>query len=362
MAPLPIAAAAVRRIVVFRALMLGDLLCATPALRALRAGFPGARIALVGLPWAAELANRLACIDEFIEFPGHPELPERRCEPEALARFVAGMRERRFDLAVQLHGSGSVVNPLVASFGAAATAGFRTADGWCPESDRAAWATWPARGHEIERLLALTAHLGLPRQGLQLDFPVNDADRAAVAEAWPDLFDQRRFACVHAGAQLASRRWRLSRCAAVADAIHATGRDIVLTGTRGETELVAGLARRMRAPAIDLCGRTTLWTLGALLERADFVLCNDTGISHVAAALSRPSVVVSSGSDASRWAPLASELHEVLWRDVPCRPCSHADCPAASHDCAEAVTVDDVLAAVRRRGTDRVTRPQACHA
>jgi ADP-heptose:LPS heptosyltransferase len=145
----------------------------------------------------------------------------------------------------------------------------------------------------------------------------------------------------------------------VADAIHASGRTIVLTGTPGEAELVAGLARRMRAPAIDLCGRTTLWTLGALLERAEFVLCNDTGISHVAAALARPSVVVSSGSDVSRWAPLHRGLHEVLWRDVPCRPCSHADCPCAAHDCAEAVTVDDVLAAVRRRASSHAA--QACH-
>ena len=88
MAPLSIARSAVRRIVVFRALMLGDMLCATPALRALRAGFPGAHIALLGLPWAAELVRRLHCVDEFIEFPGHPDLPERQCSPEVLATFA----------------------------------------------------------------------------------------------------------------------------------------------------------------------------------------------------------------------------------------------------------------------------------
>jgi ADP-heptose:LPS heptosyltransferase len=331
-------------------------------LRALRAGFPGAHIALLGLPWTAELVRRLHCVDEFIEFPGHPDLPERQCSPEVLATFAADMRERHFDLAIQLHGSGSVVNPLVASFGAVATAGFRTSDGWCPAPDRSAWAIWPARGHEIERLLELTDHLGLPRQGLQLDFPVNDTDRTALREAWPGIDDDAPFVCLHAGAQLASRRWRLSRFAAVADALHASGRTVVLTGTAGEAALVAGLVRRMRAPAVDLCGRTTIWTLGALLERASLVVCNDTGISHVAAALSRPSVVISSGSDVSRWAPLERRLHEVLWRDVPCRPCSHADCPSAAHDCAEAVTVADVLAAVRRRDAGATTQSQVCHA
>lgn len=359
MAPTPIARTTVRRIVVFRALMLGDLLCATPALRALRAGYPDAHIALVGLPWARELVERLPTVDEFIEFPGHPELPERRCTHEVLGEFVAGLQARRFDLAVQLHGSGSIVNPLVASFGAASTAGFRRGDGWCPPADEASWTLWPSRGHEIERLLALTDHLGLPRQGLHLDFPVHDADRTALRCTWEA--DGRPYACVHAGAQLASRRWQLSRFAAVADAIHAAGRIVVLTGTPAEAELVAGLARRMRAPAVDLCGRTTLWTLGALVEGADFVVCNDTGISHVAAALACPSIVVSSGSDVARWAPLARERHRVLWHDVPCRPCGHADCPSAAHDCAAAVTVDDVLSAMRRQVPEAIERG-ACHA
>ncbi|HEX5497698.1 MAG TPA: hypothetical protein VFX03_00665, partial [Thermomicrobiales bacterium] len=61
-----------RRIAVFRALALGDLLCATAALRALRGRFPCAEIALIGLPWSAALAERLDTIDRVIPFPGWP--------------------------------------------------------------------------------------------------------------------------------------------------------------------------------------------------------------------------------------------------------------------------------------------------
>jgi hypothetical protein len=68
-------------------------------------------------------------------------------------------------------------------------------------------------------------------------------------------------------------------------------------------------------------------------------------VSHIAAALRTRSVVVSSGADVDRWAPLDRDLHRVVWHDVACRPCGHVQCPTA-HECATAVTVEDVLAQV----------------
>src|SRR3982750_1611516 len=103
-----------RRVVVLRALQLGDMLCAVPALRALRRALPQATISLIGLPWAATFAARFSSyIDEFIEFPGFPGLPERAFNAARTARFFAEARRNPFDLAVQLHGSGSYVNEFI---------------------------------------------------------------------------------------------------------------------------------------------------------------------------------------------------------------------------------------------------------
>jgi ADP-heptose:LPS heptosyltransferase len=335
----------IERVAVFRALALGDLLNAVPALRALRRGYPQARITLVGLPWAAEWVQRVDVVDDFISFPGHPELPERACDAHAWPAFLAAVQARRYDLALQLHGSGRVVNSIVALFGARRSAGFAGDAAWRPEADASWYVPWPERGHEIERLLAVTDRLGCPPDGLQLELPLLDADRASLARTWPGVCDACPYVVVHAGARLPSRRWPLERFAAVVEHLAQRGYTVVLTGGTDEAELVARLSAASPWPTVNLAGRTTLWTLGALIEGAAHLVCNDTGVSHIAAALGTPSVVISSGGDALRWAPLDRARHTVLWQAIACRPCAHAVCPIG-HDCARAVGVEEVTQAI----------------
>ena len=336
-----------QRVAVLRALVLGDLLCATPAWRAIKTAWPECELTLVGLPWAREFAQRLPMIDAFVAFPGYPGLPELPPDVAALPAFLQRMQSQRFDLMLQMHGSGSIVNPLVAACGPRHSAGFRETSGsgtWCAEP--AMYLPWSDEGHEIERMLRLTDHLGLPRCGDTLEFPLSFADRGALQQVWPGSAHDDSIVCVHPGAQLASRRWAPERFARVADALADEGHTIVLTGTAAEVPLLDAVQGAMRRPAVHLGGRTSLWTLGALIERAALLVCNDTGVSHVAAALRTPSVVVSCGAHVPRWAPLEAGLHTVLWQDMTCRPCAHRVCPY-EHGCATAIEADAVIAAAR---------------
>ncbi|ASC66437.1 LPS biosynthesis glycosyltransferase [Achromobacter denitrificans] len=334
-------------IAVFRALQLGDLLCAVPALRALRRAFPRAHVALVGLAEAGEFRDRFAgYLDELIVFPGIAEFPEQAARPEELPDFFRRMRLRRFDVALQMHGSGDRSNPIVEQFGAGRRGCF------VPEAEAAIPGLrmpWPARMPEPRRYLALLRHLGLDAGDESLEFPCTEADRRDAQRLLKEHgLDPGRLVLMHVGARLPSRRWPLERYAEVADALSRQGWQVALTGTGAERPMTAELRRRSAFPLVDLCGETTLGSLAALVRCARLLVCNDTGISHVAAAMGAPSVVVACGSDTERWAPLDRRRHAVLHAELPCRPCAFDTCPIG-HPCATAVTVPQVLDQARRQ-------------
>lgn len=337
----------VARIAVVRALQLGDLLVAVPALRALRARFPQAEVTLIGLPWAASFAQRFArYVDRFVEFPGWPGIAEAPYDAARTRRFLDEQQAYGYDLVIQLHGSGGASNPFALALGGRMTVGY--AQGVAPDELTDA-VPYPDDQREVVRALGLMRLLGCAARDTRLEFPLVAADHAeAQALLEPLAARGAPLIGIHAGARASARRWPVESFAAVADVLACDhGAQIILTGAADEVEIVAAVAQTMRAPALNFAGKTSLGGLAALLTRLDLFIGNDTGTAHVAQAVGAPSVTIFGPADPQRWAPLDTERHMIVRRPVACSPCGYCDCPI-DHRCLRLISPAMVLAAARR--------------
>lgn len=306
----------IKKIIIFRALQLGDLLCSIPAFRALRAAFPEAHITIAGMPWMKMLVQRFPdYFEEFIWFPGYPGLPEQKVDSLATTHFLQNVVKEEFDLALQMQGNGSIVNPMVELFGAKYTAGYYTENNYCPNRDL--FMIYPERISEIYRHLKLMEYLGIQSQGDYMEFPVTAQDENDLRSASLEI-NADKYICVHPGSRGSWRQWPAEYFANLADHCSDHGWQIVLTGTSDELPIINEVTAKMHSTPVIAAGKTNLGAMGALLKNADGLISNCTGVSHVAAALKTKSVVISMDGEPERWAPLNKNIHSTIdWTRTP---------------------------------------------
>ena len=306
----------VKKIAIFRALQLGDMLCSIPAIRALRNAYPQAHITLIGLPWAKALTERFPhYFNAFRSFPGYPGLPEQPFAPKAFTTFLMQVQQEEYDLILQMQGNGSLTNSLAALFNGKHTAGFYLPHHYCPNKEL--FLEYPTHLHEIERHIALMQKLSITALGTQLEFPLTAKDEEELVQLQLPI-EHKRYVCLHSGSRDKNRQWPPEHFAALADYCATQGLSIVLTGTSGELDIVNEVARHMQHQPLIAAGKTSIGAVAALIKNALLLISNCTGVSHIAAAVETPSIIVSMDGEPHRWAPLNKDLHPTIdWLTTP---------------------------------------------
>jgi ADP-heptose:LPS heptosyltransferase len=267
------------RVVVLRALGLGDLLTAVPALRAVRRARPHARVLLAAPRALAPLALHTGAVDDVVD--------TAPLAPLDLALHGA-------DLAVNLHGRGPQSTALLRATRPRALVSYGLAAGpvWRPDE------------HEVHRWCRLLAESGVP---------ADPADLLLGRPAAPAPVE--RAVLVHPGAAQPSRRWPAQRWADVVRGLVERGADVHLTGGPDEQALAEEVAERAGVgPERVLAGRTDLLALAAAVASARLLVSVDTGVAHLATAFGTPSVVLFGPTPPALWGPPGDRpQHRVLW-------------------------------------------------
>ena len=128
----------------------------------------------------------------------------------------------------------------------------------------------------------------------------------------------KKYICIHPGSADIARQWPPQFFAALADYCIENGFTIVITGTEEEQDITKELIKCIHHPVIDLTGKTNLGAVAVLIRNAFMLIANCTGVSHIAAAVKTPSVIISMDGEPERWAPVNKNLHHVIdWTKEP---------------------------------------------
>jgi heptosyltransferase-2 len=336
------------KLIVFCPNWVGDAVMATPALRALRAGFPAAQIIGLMRPVIAQVLDGLRCFDTWFTWcPGGPKKTERTWT------VLRALRRERPDMAVLL--TNSFHSAVVARMtGASRRVGYRRdGRGWLLTD-----AIQPAKSGRrfipspmIDYYLELPYRLGCPREGYRLDLATTAADERAADAVWQlyGLHRAARLILLNPGAAYGQAKcWPAAHFGDLARRLaqQEDTRVLVLCGP-GEQSLAREIVKRSdRVGVYSLADfPPSIGLSKACVRRAHLMITTDSGPRHFAAAFDVP-VITLFGPTHIEWSETYFSKAVHLQKRVPCGPCQLRTCPL-DHRCMRELRPEEVFESAR---------------
>jgi heptosyltransferase-2 len=375
-----------RRILVRGVNWLGDAVMTTPALLRLREKFPGAHIAILTPEKISGLWKNHPAIDEVISFTaeenifavarklregcrvgvpkieirdgGTPSLPGKfdlalvlpNSPRSALEVFLAGTPQR---IGYARPWRNFFLTQALPPRTGAVKMHKRTADEirrLVSDNSQAQCSKLPPAAHQVHEYLHLVAALGANPEPLAPQLAVTAEEIAAAKEKFGLDKASRLIFGLNPGAEYGpAKRWPAEKFIAAAKEIQKqTNCCWLIFGGKGDVALAENIGSALRTPhsaLTNVCGRTSLRELMALLKGCRVLLTNDTGPMHVASALGTPVVVPFGSTSPELTGPIFSPNAKILKSDAPCSPCFLRECPI-DFRCMNGITVESVVGAV----------------
>lgn len=334
---------------VFRIGNIGDIVCALPALRAVREAYPKARLTLLtspgkaGMPGAKELLDGVEWIDEILLYHGD-EIATFRQRLNLLLK----LRARRFDVWLELPPTLSSPFRQFRDLLFTSFVGPAWARGWRIHTLRL-WAQAQSEHldfpNEVERLLRIAADAGLPAPGDAYGLPRTNKIEDAVDRVLKEIgAAEKPVAAIAPGAKRSTNAWPAERFGMVGADLARRGYIVLLLGGEGDARVCGQIADQIGAGSANLAGLLNLQETCELLRRCRLLVCVDSGVQHLAAAVGTRCVsLFSFWQFIGKWRPHGRH-HTVIQKWVPCHTCFHECCPH-ENACMKEISADEVIEA-----------------
>ena len=339
----------IRRILQVKLWAIGEVIFTTPAVRQLRQGFPGAEIDyLVGRTAAPVLENN-PYINNLIIEDEHTFLTP---QPTTALALLARLQKKKYDLLLLYHHT-LFFNLYFRVVGAKLLVGIdRRGEGGplylASKMDESL--------HQADEYSQVPAILGAIDDGEGMEIFVRNGELTRANELLASHHLRKKFAIIAPGGgvnpktEMLDKRLPLAVFVGTAKELLHMGFDIVIIGGNGDEEVCIQMEQVLTGSGVvNLCGRTNLRELFALLSLADMVVANDSAVAHAAAALRRPQVTLFGPTSPVRVNPYRNPRGSFVASSVSCAPCYHdarlADCE--HHNCLRDYGSQEVVAVIR---------------
>ncbi len=319
------------KILLIRLSSLGDIVLTTPAIRAIRAHFPNAYIAMLVAKQSADVLRQNPNLNEIIQF----NRSARDKDTGEMLRILRILRQRKFALTFDFQRKFRTELLMYLS-GASERVG----------KGRLCTIRVPEQGnkHATEHYFDLLHAAGIPAESRELEIFLSKFERADACYVFEEagVSELQLKVGLFPGAGWKLREWMPERFASIGDRLvqHFNAQVLIFGGPK-DVELVTTVCNLMNEPAVPFAGTLQIRQLAASIEKCDLFLTNDTGPMHIAAAVGTPTLALFGPGNHIRFQPLG-DAHTIIRYDVPCSPCKQFTDKCKDNICMKQITVDEV--------------------
>ena len=317
---------------------IGDAVLTLPAVAAIRATYPCAHIAVLVKPRVADIYDLFSAVDEVIIYESKLD------NPIGVFKLAHKLRKKKFDAAILLQ---NAIEAAIIAFAAGIPlrAGY-SSDGRGLLLTHSVKRTKKIKKvHQIDYYLEMVKALGCISVGreLHLETKINRFNAQSVWRKFIPEKDKFIIGIAPGATYGPAKRWFPDRFAAVADKLNESHPlQIILLGGKTDVETAQEVQRRARTDLINLAGKTTLREAIYLISQCRLFISNDSGLMHIAGALSIPTVAIFGSTNHITTSP-AGNSFTIIRKDVSCSPCLKETCPD-DFRCMKLISVENVFA------------------
>lgn len=318
---------------------IGDSILAVPAAYSLSRNFPQAQIWIAAKEWVKDLFSSHDFIKGIIPLPDIDGFRNLKDSAHKIKSF-------HFDIGVLL--TNSFFSALLFYLGKIPERWGYSTDGRKVLLTRGvALKKGVNCSHQLNYYLDLISGLGLKTSPPKISLPLTQEEKGEAKELllFLNVDLKNPLIILNPGASYGpSKRWHAENYAELAILLQDRKKaEILITGSKVESELVESIASLMTKKPFNLTGKTTLRLLAGLISNADLFITNDSGPMHIANALKIPVIAIFGPTNPSFTGPFQQPA-VVIKKDVPCWPCSYRECPF-DHRCMISIDPEEVFEA-----------------